>query len=134
MLKDRNPKEQQKARRIRKKKIREPDEDNQHAIWKLAYADFMTAMMTFFLVMWLMNSTAKEKIVRIADYFNPIKLSDPAPFVPGVREAEWDRGEHNNVSVAKLNITYGKPSMKPASVPLRDAEEESLLRDRLLNS
>ena len=129
MLKDKNPKEQQKARRIRKKKIREPDEDNQHAIWKLAYADFMTAMMTFFLVMWLMNSTAKEKIVRIADYFNPIKLSDPAPFVPGVREAEWDRGDHNNVSPPKLNITYGKPSMKPASVPLRDAEEEALLRD-----
>ena len=128
MLKDKNPKEQEKARRFRKKKIREPDEDNQHAIWKLAYADFMTAMMTFFLVMWLMNFTAKEKIVRIADYFSPIKLSDPAPFVRSVSDSEWG-GEHNKVSVAKLIITYDKHSMKPASAPQRYAEEEALLRD-----
>jgi chemotaxis protein MotB len=40
--------------------------------WKVAYADFVTAMMAFFLVMWLVTSTPEEKLGGIADYFkNP---------------------------------------------------------------
>lgn len=37
--------------------------------WKIAYADFMTAMMAFFLVMWLLSSSAPETREQIADYF-----------------------------------------------------------------
>ncbi|WP_234084712.1 flagellar motor protein MotB [Azonexus sp. R2A61] len=44
--------------------------------WKIAYADFVTAMMAFFLLMWLLGSTAKGDLQGIADYFqNPLKLS-----------------------------------------------------------
>lgn len=44
--------------------------------WKLAYADFMTAMMAFFLLMWLLGSTASGDLKGIADYFqNPLKVS-----------------------------------------------------------
>lgn len=44
--------------------------------WKLAYADFMTAMMAFFLLMWLLGSTSKGDLKGIADFFqNPLKLS-----------------------------------------------------------
>ena len=39
--------------------------------WKIAYADFVTAMMAFFLLMWLINATTKEQRKGIADYFNP---------------------------------------------------------------
>ena len=45
-------------------------------VWKIAYADFMTAMMAFFLVMWLINATSETTKTSIANYFNPIKLSD----------------------------------------------------------
>ena len=38
--------------------------------WKIAYADFVTAMMAFFLLMWLLGSTAKGDLKGIADYFN----------------------------------------------------------------
>ena len=55
-------------------------------VWKLAFADFMTAMMTFFLVMWLVNSASKEKIIQLANYFNPVKLSDRTPPAKGVRD------------------------------------------------
>jgi len=44
--------------------------------WKIAYADFVTAMMAFFLLMWLLGSTAKGDLQGIADYFqNPMKVS-----------------------------------------------------------
>jgi chemotaxis protein MotB len=39
--------------------------------WKVAYADFVTAMMAFFLVMWLMNATTESQRRGLADYFSP---------------------------------------------------------------
>lgn len=39
--------------------------------WKVAYADFVTAMMAFFLLMWLLNATTQEQRVGLADYFSP---------------------------------------------------------------
>lgn len=44
--------------------------------WKIAYADFVTAMMAFFLLMWLLGSTAKGDLKGIADYFQtPLKVA-----------------------------------------------------------
>ena len=44
--------------------------------WKIAYADFVTAMMAFFLLMWLLGSTAKGDLTGIADYFQtPLKVA-----------------------------------------------------------
>ena len=42
--------------------------------WKVAYADFVTAMMAFFLLMWLMNATTETQRVGLADYFAPTNL------------------------------------------------------------
>ena len=39
--------------------------------WKVAYADFVTAMMAFFLLMWLLNATTEKQRKGIVDYFNP---------------------------------------------------------------
>ena len=44
--------------------------------WKIAYADFVTAMMAFFLLMWLLGSTAKGDLSGIAEYFKtPLKVA-----------------------------------------------------------
>jgi len=44
--------------------------------WKIAYADFVTAMMAFFLLMWLLGSTTKGELQGIADYFRtPLKVA-----------------------------------------------------------
>ena len=44
--------------------------------WKIAYADFVTAMMAFFMLMWLLGSTTQADLQGIADYFqNPLKVS-----------------------------------------------------------
>ena len=44
--------------------------------WKIAYADFVTAMMAFFLLMWLLGSTTKGDLQGIAEYFQtPLKVA-----------------------------------------------------------
>jgi len=43
--------------------------------WKVAYADFVTAMMAFFLLMWLINTTSPQQKRGIADYFAPASVS-----------------------------------------------------------
>jgi chemotaxis protein MotB len=39
--------------------------------WKVAYADFVTAMMAFFMLMWLLNATTEQQRTGLADYFSP---------------------------------------------------------------
>lgn len=49
----------------------EPADEPAHGgAWKVAYADFVTAMMAFFLVMWLINATTQAQRVGLADYFS----------------------------------------------------------------
>lgn len=55
---------------IKRKKVVQGDGHHGGA-WKVAYADFVTAMMAFFLLMWLLNATTEEQRKGIADYFNP---------------------------------------------------------------
>src|SRR5688572_30492667 len=54
------------------------DHDDGHhgGVWKIAFADFMTAMMCFFLVMWLINASNEQTKAAVASYFNPVKLID----------------------------------------------------------
>lgn len=55
---------------IKRKKITGGDGHHGGA-WKVAYADFVTAMMAFFLLMWLLNATTENQRKGIADYFSP---------------------------------------------------------------
>lgn len=44
--------------------------------WKIAYADFVTAMMAFFLLMWLLGSSTKSQLEGISEYFKtPLKVA-----------------------------------------------------------
>lgn len=64
------------------------DEDEGHhgGVWKIAFADFMTAMMCFFLVMWLINAANEQTRAALASYFNPIKLIDRNTSSRGVQD------------------------------------------------
>ena len=58
------------------KRIKKSAGGHHGGAWKLAYADFVTAMMAFFMLMWLLGSTANGDLKGIADYFlNPMKVS-----------------------------------------------------------
>jgi chemotaxis protein MotB len=75
---------------IIRKRRHDAEEDHHGGVWKLAFADFMTAMMAFFLVMWLINSTSKETKATIVQYFNPVKLIDSSPEKKGLRDPNKD--------------------------------------------
>lgn len=55
---------------IKRKKVAGGDGHHGGA-WKVAYADFVTAMMAFFMLMWLLNATTEQQREGIADYFSP---------------------------------------------------------------
>lgn len=76
--------------------------------WKIAYADFMTAMMAFFLVMWLVNAANEETKASVASYFNPIKLMDDKPTDRGIKQAGSD-------AEGELEVTK---SMSDGNVPV----------------
>ncbi len=58
------------------KRIKKGGGGHHGGAWKIAYADFVTAMMAFFLLMWLLGSTAKGDLNGIAEYFaTPLKVA-----------------------------------------------------------
>lgn len=58
------------------KRIKKVSGGHHGGAWKIAYADFVTAMMAFFLLMWLLGSTTKGDLKGISDYFNtPLKVA-----------------------------------------------------------
>jgi chemotaxis protein MotB len=56
--------------------------------WKIAHADFMTAMMAFFLVMWLIGLTDEETRSGVANYFNPVQLAESTPHKKGLDDPQ----------------------------------------------
>jgi len=73
--------------------------------WKIAYADFMTAMMAFFLVMWLINAANPQTKAALASYFNPVQLTDAKPSEKGVKQPAKDaKGEEDQMK-SKVNGT-----------------------------
>ena len=90
------------------------DEEGGHhgGVWKIAYADFMTAMMAFFLVMWLINSTDKKTLTQVATYFNPMRLTDKKPSTKGLEEPSGGEGKDNAVKKAPAKKDEAKAKSK----------------------
>ncbi|WP_336069337.1 MotB family protein [Nitratireductor rhodophyticola] len=66
------------------------DEGHHGGAWKIAFADFMTAMMCFFLVMWLINATDDDTKTALASYFNPVQLIDRNTSSKGLEDVDGD--------------------------------------------
>jgi len=71
---------------IVRRRVGDGEEGHHGGAWKIAYADFVTAMMAFFLVLWILNSTNKETHTMVARYFNPVKMEDFTKKKKGIRE------------------------------------------------
>lgn len=91
--------------------------------WKIAYADFVTAMMAFFLLMWLLGSTAQGDLQGIADHFNnPLKVTmlggsgsgDSSSVIPGGGEdltrsiGQVKRGDVEGQRTINLDAAKGR--------------------------
>ncbi|MBL3568320.1 chemotaxis protein MotB [Rhodovulum sp. BSW8] len=86
--------------------------------WKVAYADFVTAMMAFFLLMWLLNATTEKQRKGIADYFNP---TIPVNRVSGGGEGAFG-GE--SIFSEETLIQRGTGATQPSPSPDRQAKGE----------
>ncbi|HER34816.1 MAG: flagellar motor protein MotB [Halothiobacillaceae bacterium] len=75
------------------KKVRKGHAAHHGGAWKIAYADFVTAMMAFFLLMWLLGSLGEEDLKGISDYFaNPTKVTLEGGKNAGMSESLIDGG------------------------------------------
>jgi chemotaxis protein MotB len=91
-------------------------------MWKIAFADFMTAMMAFFLVMWLINATDENKLVQISNYFNPIKLPDQQKIEKTLQTADSSPAEKKETAKA--------PASKDTKADTADAKENEKEKPR----
>lgn len=98
--------------------------------WKIAFADFATAMMAFFLVLWLMSSATPEQLIAIAGYFkDPVGFSDSgSPYV-------IDLGGSPEMSPDQTLNPEIKSTPAPDKVPVdadkQDAAAEQVEQERL---
>jgi len=72
--------------------------------WKVAYADFVTAMMSLFIVLWLMNSTPKPVQEAIAGYFNDPKGTAAHKGSTGTEKAKEDKPVEKKTDMAALKL------------------------------
>jgi chemotaxis protein MotB len=81
--------------------------------WKIAYADFVTAMMAFFLLMWLLGSTTRGEKQGIADYFNtPLSMSMSGQGTGGMQSSILNAGGRDITSTDKGDGKATQPSNK----------------------
>lgn len=110
----------EEPKKIIKKIFKKGGHGHHGGAWKIAYADFVTAMMAFFLVMWLINSISTEQKKGIADYFTPnhTKILGTKPGNDGVLGGQALQG--------KLYAEKNNKSDKPSE---EDAKKEAILLD-----
>jgi chemotaxis protein MotB len=93
--------------------------------WKVAFADFATAMMAFFLLMWLMGATTEKQKGAISEYFNNPSVVQGASTVPSPNSVQGPGG--SSTSMIKLGggmELYRQPTAKPDSDPLHNGMAE----------
>lgn len=116
------------------KKIKKVSGGGHHGgAWKIAYADFVTAMMAFFLLMWLLGSTTKGDLQGISDYFNtPLKVAmaggsgsgDSSSVIQGGgKDLTRSNGQVKNSNVPKSRKTI---NFQAAKAELERKEKEML--------
>jgi chemotaxis protein MotB len=92
--------------------------------WKIAYADFVTAMMAFFLLMWLLGSTAKGDLQGIAEYFQtPLQVAMSGGSGSG-DSAHVIRGGGRDLTRQDGQMKHGELEVPRRTINLRAAQAE----------
>src|SRR5690348_5308676 len=89
--------------------------------WKVAYADFVTAMMAFFMVMWLAATMSQEQLGGIADYFkNPSAVEGKtSTLVPG----KMGPGGAGDAPIKMFTAVNNPPGAGPKSIQVKPGSE-----------
>ena len=98
------------------KKVKKGGHAHHGGAWKIAYADFVTAMMAFFLLLWLISMTTDEQKKGLADYFSPPNVSETTSGAGGLLAGM--AMDENGAKMAALT-----PDAKQAVMTSRDTTE-----------
>jgi chemotaxis protein MotB len=113
------------------KKVKKVAGGHHGGAWKVAYADFVTAMMAFFLLLWLLNATTEDQKKGIADYFSPVSAFTPESVsqspsgsagVMGGRSIISEGALQNDTS--PIGITVALPGSKEQSESQTEQSED----------
>jgi len=109
------------------KKVKKAGHAHHGGAWKIAYADFVTAMMAFFLLLWLINMTTPEQKEGLANYFAPPNISESTSGSGGAMggRAMDDQGSLTSSVEANGIATIGAQdyaSTDPAAGSVSDGE------------
>ena len=97
--------------------------------WKIAYADFVTAMMAFFLLMWLLGSTANGDLKGIAEFFqNPLKVGMQGGSGAGDATSIL-KGGGKDLTSSSGQVKSGEVESKKKGPTLREAKAEQLKQE-----
>jgi len=107
------------------KKVKKVSGGGHHGgAWKVAYADFVTAMMAFFLLMWLINTTSPEQKRGIADFFAPASVSQTTSGSGGILAG---------TAMAEEGVRHGEGApivTQSAGTSKADAKDQSKTEDQ----
>ncbi len=92
------------------KKVKKGGHGHHGGAWKIAYADFVTAMMAFFLLMWLISMTTPEQKTGLAEYFAPEAVSPSTSGAGGVLNGNALANSGNHSSGSRPEISRRDPS------------------------
>jgi chemotaxis protein MotB len=104
------------------------DESHHGGAWKVAYADFVTAMMAFFLLMWLLNATTEEQRKGLADYFAPANAFSHASSGSGQPFGGKTPLDHGDQVSSEGTVTL-RPGVNPPEPDDQDAENDNVAQD-----
>lgn len=103
---------------IRKKRNSSHEHAHHGGSWKIAFADFMTAMMALFLLLWLVSITTKEQREGIANWFNPMAFKETQSASDGMLAGK----------AVDTDGAQNSPSVKGDSVNLESREKNNLIQ------
>ena len=92
--------------------------------WKVAYADFVTAMMAFFLLMWLINATTEEQRRGIADFFNPTNVLSRAESGTG-RPFGGQTPNDSTQMISTSGTIEVRPGMRPTVMDIEEDDSQT---------
>jgi len=95
------------------KKVKKISGGHHGGAWKVAYADFVTAMMAFFMLLWLIANPDQERLQGLAEYFSPTSPSaSPATTMTSAPGSQPGLGGRSRRSQADSTTTVGEPTME----------------------
>jgi chemotaxis protein MotB len=117
------------------KKIKKGGHGHHGGAWKVAYADFVTAMMAFFLLLWLLSSASKETLKGLSEYFTPtqgIKDSQGIGFdgglTPNIKGTA--KGQMSDPAIASGHTPSGTVANDPeAKSPNESDQDDNLFKE-----